>query len=192
MRPRVLAVTALLAGLPALTLAAPDPKLIESCEHCHGPNGVSTRPDVPTIAGISAAVHGDALKAYRAKTRPCPTVNNGDMCTVAAQLSDAQIADLAAFFAAKPYAAQKQSVDAAKAAQGQAIHTRDCKMCHSGVGGDPADDAGILAGQPIGWLKEMLTAARAGKIDQPAKMKAVTSKLSDADIEALAHFYASH
>jgi cytochrome subunit of sulfide dehydrogenase len=194
-------VPALLALLPALALAAaaPDPKVVEGCQDCHGANGVSTAQDVPSIAGISAVVQSDALKAYRARTRPCPKVTHkrgdtrreGDMCSVAKDLSDAQVADLAAYFAGKPYARMRQPADAAKAATGKAIYTRDCSKCHSSGGSDPADDAGILAGQPLAWLKGRLAALRKGDIDEPKMMQAVVSKLSDADIEALAQYYAS-
>jgi len=194
------AAAAIFACLPALALsAAPDPKVVEGCQDCHGANGVSTAQEVPTIAGVSAVAQTDALKSYKAKTRLCPRVNykrgdakrEGDMCRVTADLSDAQIADLAGYFAAKPYVRMKQPTDAAKAATGKSIHVRDCNKCHSAGGGDPDDDAGILAGQPLGWLKSTLVAFRKGDIDQPKKMQAVVSKLSDSDIDALAQYYAS-
>jgi len=199
MRGALLAATAALALLPALALAAADPKVVEGCEDCHGANGVTTAQDVPTIAGVSATVQKDALSAYKANKRPCPKVTHkrgdtkreGDMCTAAKDLSDAQIADLAAYFAGKKFAALKQPVDAAKAAAGKAIHERDCKKCHSAGGSDPADDAGILAGQPLTWMKSALADFKKGAIDQPKNMKSVVGKLSDADIEALANYYAS-
>jgi len=199
MRGALLAAAAVLGLLPGAAPAAVDPKLLETCQDCHGANGVSSATDVPTIAGTSAVVQSDALKAYKAKTRPCPKVNykrgdtkrEGDMCGVVKDLTDAQVADLAAYFAAKSYAAQKQPFDAGKAAAGKALHARDCKKCHSGGGNDPADDAGILGGQPLGWLKSTLIAFRKGDIDQPKKMKDVVTRLSDADLESLAQFYAS-
>jgi cytochrome subunit of sulfide dehydrogenase len=185
--------------LPTASYAAADPKLIASCAECHGDKGVSTAQDVPTIAGVSATAQSDALKAYRAKTAPCTSVNykggdtsrKGDMCSVAKDLSDAQIADLADYYSKQAYVAQKQPVDAGKAAAGKLLHERDCKKCHSAGGKDPSDDAGILGGQPLGWLKATLASFQQGKRDQPKKMQDVTSKLSAADIEALANFYAS-
>lgn len=192
---------ALLAAplLPTASYAAVDPKLSATCAECHGDKGVSSAQDVPTIAGISATVQSDFLKAYRAKTAPCPKVNykrgdtsrTGDMCSVAKDLSDAQIADLADNYAKLPYVAQKQASDAGKAAAGKLLHERDCKKCHSAGGKDPADDAGILGGQPLEWLKASLASFQQGKREQPKKMQDVTSKLSAADIEALANFYAS-
>ncbi len=185
--------------LPAASYAAADAKLTAKCEECHGDKGVSTAQDVPTIAGISATVQSDWLKAYRGKTVPCPKVNykrgdtsrKGDMCSVAKDLSDGEIADLTDYFSKLPYVAQKQAFDAGKAAAGKALHDHRCKQCHSAGGTDPSDDAGILGGQPIDWLKGTLAAFQQDKKDQPKKMKDVTSRLTDPDIEALANFYAS-
>lgn len=185
--------------LPALSFASPDAKTIEGCNDCHGDKGVSTATDVPTIAGLSETSHSDALKAYKSKARVCPKVSykrgdtkrQGDMCSVAKDLSDAQVTDLAAYYAKLPYVGQKQQTDAAKVAAGKIVHDRDCKKCHSAGGSDPADDAGILAGQPLPWLKASMLAFRKGESEQPKKMKDVSTKLSDADIEALANYYAS-
>lgn len=178
-----------LGFLPAAGLTAVDPKVVQGCEACHGAKGVSTQQDVPTIAGISATALEEALKAYRAKTRPCPKVK--DMCSAAKDLTDPAVAELAAYFEKQSYQAMKQPFDATKAAAGKEIHNRDCNKCHSKGGKDPADDAGILAGQPLDWLKGTLSAVRKGEGEYPKKMKDVVVKLSDADIEALANYYAS-
>ena len=101
---------------------------VKDCEGCHGNNGVSEWSDVPTIAGISAGVHGDYLLSYKDKSRPCTKSKyrqgdtkrpETDMCSVAAKLSEADIEALAAHFSAKPFKAAKQTVDAAKAAAGK-------------------------------------------------------------------------
>ena len=194
---RIVLLAALL--LPAASYAAVDAKLAASCAECHGDKGASTAQDVPTIAGISATVQSDALKAYRARTAPCPKVNykrgdtsrTGDMCSVAKDLSDAQVADLADYYSKLPYVAQKQTSDSGKAAAGKLLYERDCKKCHSAGGKDPSDDAGILAGQPLQWVQATLTSFQQGKRDQPKKMQDVTSKLSATDVEALANYYAS-
>jgi cytochrome c553 len=188
MKHTLLAALVALGFLPMAGLTAVDPKVVQGCEGCHGANGVSARQDVPSIAGVSATVLGDALKAYRAKTRPCP---NGIMCSVAKDLTDPVVAELAAYFEKQSHQAVKQPFDATKAAAGKEIYDRDCKKCHSKGGKDPADDAGILAGQPLGWLKSSLIAARKGEVEHPKKMKEVVTKLSDADIEALANYFAS-
>lgn len=194
---RLALLTALL--LPAASFAAVDAKLTATCAECHGDKGVSSAQDVPTIAGISSPVQTDWLKAYRAKSVPCPKVNyktgdtsrQGDMCTVAKDLSDAQIADLANYFSKLAYASQKQAFDAGKAATGKLVHERDCRKCHSAGGKDATDDAGILAGQPLGWLKMSLASFQHGNSNQPPEMQNAIKKESDAYLEALANYYAS-
>ena len=184
---------------PAAGYAGADAKLLASCADCHGDKGVSSAQDVPTLAGISATVQSDWLKAYRGKTTPCPKVNykrgdlqrQGDMCAATKSLSDAEIADLADYYARQPYVALRQPFDAGKAATGKALHERDCKKCHSAGGKDPADDAGILAGQPLAWLTTSLTAFQKAEKEQPKKMKDPMIRLSDPELEALANFYAS-
>ncbi len=113
------------------------------------------------------------------------------MCSIAGKLSEADIAALADHYGRLPFVPMKQPFDAAKAAAGSAIHERDCKSCHSNGGRDPGDEAGLLGGQPIGYLKAALAGLRADQAGQPKKMKEKIAKLSDADIEALAHFYGS-
>ncbi len=185
--------------LPAVGYAAADPKLVESCNDCHGDKGITTAQDVPSIAGVSATVHSDDLKAFKEKKRPCNKVSykrgdtkrQGDMCTIAAKLSDAEIAALADTYSKLPYVPMKQTTDAAKVAAGKAVHERECKSCHSAGGKDPADDAGILAGQPLTYLKAALADLKSGKTDQPKKMKDKMAKITDADLEPLAQYYAA-
>lgn len=185
--------------LPASSFAAADAKLVESCNDCHGDKGVTTAQNIPTIAGISATVHSDGLKAFKGKSRPCSKANytrgdtkrQGDMCSIAAKLSDAEIAALADHYSKLPFVPMKQTTDAAKAEAGKKVHDRDCKACHSNAGRDPADDAGILGGQPVGWLKSTLADFKADKAEQPKKMKEKITKLSDGDVDALAQYYGS-
>jgi sulfide dehydrogenase cytochrome subunit len=174
--------------------------LVKQCEDCHGNKGASQWDDVPTIAGISAPVHGDFLYAYQEKSRPCreskfrqgdTTRPQTDMCAVAAKLGDAEIEGLAAHFAAQPFVPAKQSFDAAKAAAGKALHARDCAKCHANGGRNPDDDASILGGQHLKYLQQALADLRSGEREASKKMAEKLSKWTDAEAEAAAHYYAS-
>lgn len=174
--------------------------LVKDCEGCHGNNGISTASDVPTIAGISAGVHGDYLISYKNKERPCAKskYRNGDtkrqetdMCAVAGKLSDADMDALAKYFAAKPFVAIKQPFDAAKASAGKALHMRACEKCHTGGGRDADADASILAGQQSGYMKNAFAEFMAGTRPQPKKMKEKLVGLKAADIDALLYYYTS-
>ena len=180
--------------------AATDAKLLQSCTDCHGDNGLSQAQAIPSIAGISAPVIEGALAKFKAKKLPCVKVSyqhgdtkrpQTDMCSVSASLSDAQIKDLADHFSKLQFKPLQQPFDAAKAAAGKKLHTRDCEACHTKSGRDPADDSSLLAGQPLGYLKTALDDFKAGKRDAEKKMNEKIGKLSSADLEALAHYYAS-
>jgi sulfide dehydrogenase cytochrome subunit len=182
-----------LVWLLSPTVQAQIDGLTPGCEACHGPNGISLMNDVPTIAGISELVLEDAIYAYREGDRSCKDSGGASltMCAPAAALEEADITAVAEHYAGLPFAAADQEADAAKAAQGKAIHDRDCEICHSQGGTDPEDDASILGGQHMGYLRHALTEYQAGARPQPRPMEAKVSSLSAADIDALVHFYAS-
>lgn len=70
------------------------------CAACHGQNGVAQIPMYPNLAGQNETYLVNALNAYRAKQR------NGGQAPImqgqAAALSDADIANLAAYYASLP------------------------------------------------------------------------------------------
>jgi cytochrome c553 len=65
------------------------------CATCHGANGIATAPDAPNLAGNSAIYIAAQLKAYRSGAR-----QHEQMSIIASGLSDADIANLAAWFSA--------------------------------------------------------------------------------------------
>jgi sulfide dehydrogenase cytochrome subunit len=192
-------------GLVGFALALPSPAadvggLVRQCEDCHGKDGVSRWDDVPTIAGISAPVHGDFLLAYQDKSRPCRASKyrqgdtsrpETDMCAVATKLSAADVEALAGHFAALPFVPAKQPFDAAKAAAGKSLHARDCAKCHANGGRDADDDASILGGQHLKYLQQALADLRSGDREATKKMAEKLNKWTDAEAEAVAHYYAS-
>ena len=184
----------------ATTASAVEQKIIDECDGCHGENGVSQWTDVPTIAGISEGVQEDALYAYRERERPCPKSEYRagdtsrpatDMCAVAKNLSEEQIKEVAGYYAGKPFVAAKQQTDAAKAAMGKEIHDKSCEKCHTDGGRDPEDDAGILGGQMMGYMRESLKEFAEGRREMPKEMAKKMEGLTPDQIEALVQYYGS-
>jgi len=85
--------------------------LIKECESCHGPNGVSTEPDIPSLAGQPAEKIQKSVDQFYFYERHCPstTYRHGEheespplnMCSIANGLSDAEILALAQHFEAQ-------------------------------------------------------------------------------------------
>lgn len=70
-----------------------------ACQACHGSQGIGSAPDIPNLAGQKGGYLATQLKAFRQGTRKHDLMN-----AVAAQLSDADIAQLAGYWASLPAA----------------------------------------------------------------------------------------
>lgn len=95
--PKLLALAFVLACLAAPALADAEAGRDKSgqCRTCHGADGIASLPNAPHLAGQPEAYLAAQLRAYRDGTRSDP-----NMDVVAQQLSDEDIADLAAYYAA--------------------------------------------------------------------------------------------
>lgn len=174
--------------------------IVENCNGCHGPAGVSQWNDMPTIAGLSEFYHADQLYIYLDGDRPCTEseYRTGDtgkaattMCAVAEGLSEEEIDAVAAHYAEMDFVPAEQDFDAALAEAGKQVHADSCAICHSDGGSNPEDDAGILAGQWTGYLKDSIDEYLADERPQPGAMKSKLEALSDDELKALLHYYAS-
>jgi cytochrome c553 len=83
-------------GMNALAADAPPPGKAKAqmCVPCHGVLGIGTMPDTPNLAGQPRIYLVEQLKQYRGGKRHHEVMN-----VVAKPLSDADIADLAEWFA---------------------------------------------------------------------------------------------
>lgn len=91
---------AILAVIPAAQAAdveAGKAKVAAVCAACHGVNGVSVSDAIPNLAAQRAGYLEAQLKALKEGTRKNPIMN-----AIASQLSPAEIADVAAYFASLP------------------------------------------------------------------------------------------
>ena len=86
-----------MAALPAWADADSEQMAKTLCAGCHGPNGQSTNPMWPNLAGQKAQYAANAMRAYRDGGR-----NDPNMTALMQPLNDEQIAELAAYYAALP------------------------------------------------------------------------------------------
>ena len=90
----VLSLAAASSTAHAANTEAGKAKASEVCASCHGITGISASDGFPNLAGQKAAYLSKALTAYRSGERKAAIMNN-----MAANLSDADIENLAAYFA---------------------------------------------------------------------------------------------
>lgn len=182
------------------SLAADLDMTIQACNDCHGENGVSQWDDMPTIGGMDAFTHADALYVYRDQERTCAesAYRLGDtdrapttMCETTADLSDDDIEAIAEHYAGLAFVPAVQDFDATLAEAGATIHKQECDRCHSDGGSNADDEAGILAGQWMGYLRTSFAQYAGDERPQDKKMREKMEGLSADDVEALVHYYAS-
>ena len=187
----------LFLNIPA-SIAA-ERELVKKCERCHGIWGLSRVEEIPRLAGMSQDFIVTALKRVEDKRRPCrkvrlPNSASGErtsMCEVAASISEQQKISIGSYFAQRNHKSARQSFDARLARKGSEVHERLCDKCHSGSGSDPQDDAGLLAGQWIPYLRNAFSDYDNKRRPMEKKMRRKYAELDQDDKEALIHFYAS-
>ena len=177
--PKLAGVVAKVAG----DVAAGSKKHAATCASCHGANGISPNDTWPNLAGQNAAYLVRILAAYKSGAQ-----TDVMMSPVAKTLGDADIQNLAAYYAGLSCKAPPGEPGAGNAAAGKAL-AKNCAACHgeTGVTGNPAWPN--VAGQKSAYLANTLKAFRAGLRKDPM-MGGVTRGLSDADINNLAAYYA--
>jgi cytochrome c553 len=157
------------------------------CAACHGADGNATTPGTPSLAGQPAYFTHWQLLKYRDGRRLDP-----QMSPFAQNLSDTDMADLAAFYAAQPPRARGSAVDPTKVAAGRPLAERHhCTSCHT-----PAltgqQQVPLLAGQDLVYLLKLLRGFRNGTAsDLDGTMTMAARVLTVEEVEALAHYIAS-
>lgn len=184
-------------GIAANATAADVDALVKKCADCHEKDGNSKNADTPSIAGMSSAYFLDSMKGYKSGTRPALKLKDKkeDMGDVVKKLSDADIKALADFFGKQKFVAFKQDFNADLAKKGKHLHKQYCDKCHSAGGTSSEDDAGILAGQPAGYLKYSMDNYANGKREMGEKMsvkfKAMQESAGKDGITQLINYYTS-
>jgi cytochrome c553 len=154
-----------------------------ACAGCHGDNGVSKTPGTPSLAGLDPKYVAGATRAYKSGQR-----KSDIMTALASTLSDADIGNVALYYALqKPARAQSRAAGAAAAGKAAAAA---CAGCH-GEGGVSSNAANPnLAGQDPDYLAAALRAYKDGS-RKDETMKGLAGSLDDAAIKALAAYYAT-
>jgi cytochrome c553 len=163
---QMLAATAFLAMIaaaatPAAAQAAPPvkpPAIAQTCAACHGSKGVSTIKDTPSLAA-----QPDIFTQYQLVFMRDGQRKPGVMQAVVKNLTDENIRDLGAYYAAlppPPPLASKADIDTARVTA--LLTSRHCDSCHKADFSGQGESA-RLAGQRPEYLKKSLHDYRTGE-----------------------------
>jgi sulfide dehydrogenase cytochrome subunit len=187
------------AGSPAAPAATPPASagggtrsaamLANTCAGCHGTNGQSAGDSMPSLAGLDKRYFYKTMKDFKGDARPSTIMGR-----LARGYSDNELKALADFFAGQPWVNAKVDVDKKLAAEGKKLHTEHCESCHEQGGTVTGNkDTPRIAGQWRPYLLNLLTDLHTigHSSTQPLKMRQRVQKLSQEELEALSHYYAS-
>jgi len=152
-----------------------------TCIACHGPNGKSSNAQWPNLAAQQSSYIVNQLNAFKTGTR-----NNPMMQSMAANLSDDDINNLAAYYSSQPPVSAGGDPNLVKAGQTKASM---CLGCH----GSSAEGNGQfprLAGQHPDYLAKQLSNFKEG-VRKSGHMQAIAGTLSEDDMKALAAYFGS-
>ncbi|MEI6335691.1 MAG: cytochrome c [Methylococcaceae bacterium] len=152
-----------------------------TCTGCHGPKGKSSNAQWPNLAAQQGLYLVNQLKAFKAGTR-----NNPMMQAMAANLSDDDINNLAAYYSSQPAVSAGGDATLAKAGQPKATM---CLGCH-GASAEGNGQFPRLAGQHPNYLVKQLSNFKEGE-RKNGHMQAIAGNLSEEDTKALAAYFGS-
>jgi cytochrome c553 len=177
---------------PKLDLAQGEAKYGAVCAACHNADGNSTVPAQPKLAQQHPEYLVKQLQEYKSGKRKNPIMQG-----FAAQLSDADMRNIAYWVAAKPakagFAKDKDLVALGEKIYRGGIADRQvaaCAGCHSPNGAGIPAQYPRLAGQHADYTATQLTHFRDGVRANSLPMTQVAAKLNDREIKALADYIA--
>jgi sulfide dehydrogenase cytochrome subunit len=169
--------------------------LSDTCAGCHGFDGNSAGPAMPNIAGQPAEYTKDIMMGFQSGERSATIMDR-----IAKGYTEQQIGTIANFYAKKtwknavsnPNSKMATTINADLVKKGATL-TKKCAKCHENNGHSIEEGMPRLAGQWVDYLKIKLHDYNNPELKnpQPKKMAKQIKKLAPADLDAIAHFYAS-
>ncbi len=167
--------------------AANDPVLLgkaaaAACAGCHGEGGNSQIPGMPNLTAQAPEYFVATMRAYQSGGRP------GNMMTgLVVSIDEESIQNLALYYALQE--PRRSSMAGSGDLEAGRTAAQACASCHGADGNTTRADMPTLAGQDALYLATSLKAYRQGQRDHD-QMVTASTELGDAEIDALAAFYA--
>ena len=165
--------------------------LANTCAGCHGPNGASSGPSIPTLGGMSSTYLVEMMEAY--KSGEVPSTIMGRLAKGYTKKENEQLGE---YFAKQEYVPVAQKSDSTLAAKGAKLHEKYCDKCHKESGTSAEDDSGFLKGQWKAYLVAQMIDFKSNDRKPTKKMNKKLKKLrkahGDDGVKALIEYYSSN
>jgi cytochrome c553 len=154
------------------------------CAACHGEDGNSKTPLIPSLAGQPVFFLTTQLVLMREQVRSVAAMDG-----LLSGVDDAALVGLAEHFAKMPAKKTDETTDAARIARGKALSDgMRCTSCH-GANLNGQEQMPRLAGQRVDYMVAAMKAFRdSTRPGADPLMANVVAGVSDADLQALAEY----
>ena len=180
----LLATTIFTLSLTPAIAADAVPAPLAPCVECHGSSGVAAKPGVPHIDGQHGQYMLDSLRAFANESRKTTAEAHK-------RLSRDALNAVVAHYAGQKVTRPRPVTDPSLVKRGETIYGNRCADCHMDNGRESDKDAPIMAGQDLDYLTRQSFAFRKGDRRYPTMMDDAYRGLSEADLTAVAHFFAA-
>lgn len=166
------------------------PLIVQSCFPCHGPQGQSHSPAIPSLAGLPRDYLLKVLRSFS---------HGGRFGTVMGRLvqgyDEGDFIVMADYFSQQSFTIPRQTTDWRLVDRGRVLHRRYCRDCH----GDPETPS--EAGAPHlhgGWMDylrwtlwDYLVGVNQGDDEMADQLSLLMRRHGAKGVEALLHYYAN-
>jgi cytochrome c553 len=186
-RPPAFGLAAVLIGCAGPALGQAPTEKLQVCGACHGEDGNSKIPDIPSLAGQPKFFVLNQLFLMREGVRKVEA-----MAAIVKDLKDPDLDALSDYYAKQTPKQSGEAIDPALVKRGgELAETKRCASCHGpALGGQ--EQVPRIARQRVDYLVLAMKAFRDGtRTGADTIMGGPVAGLSDADLAALAHYAAS-
>lgn len=179
----------LAALLPLAAYGAPPADLVEplqACTGCHGEDGNGAKRTYPFLNWQVPKYLEDQMIGFQEGAQPTNVPKH-----IPKTISREQTKGIAAFYGKQTPARDQPVFDAVKASAGKVLYEARCMDCHLDSGRSSSQDEPVLAGQPAEYLFAQEKWYASGKRKYSTKADVAHKGMSEADREAVSHFFAS-
>jgi sulfide dehydrogenase cytochrome subunit len=157
------------------------------CAECHGIDGIAAKSGIPHLNGQIQRYLQDAMAQFKSASRPGRAFGHEP-----AGIDDAQVMEVLKRYSAEKSVRPKQAkLDPLLIEKGGEIYQNRCADCHVDNGRESDKEAPLMAAQDVDYLIKQGHHFIDGKRKYPMMMDKSYQGLSDGDLEAVAHFFAS-
>lgn len=158
--------------------------LLKRCVECHGTDGLAAKPGIPHLDGQMATYLFYSLRAYDEGTRKTQVPQH-------IGLPHDKRKALAEHYAAQKAVREKSATDPTLVAKGDELYLSRCADCHPDNGREADKDAPLMAAQNLDYLIAQSLAFKKGERRFATMMDDAYRGLTEAELTAIAHFFAS-